>query len=285
MNQGWAHSLVQVGSLCATVLRKILADNGLFLASALAFNLLLYFIPLSLLMISLLGYTVLDSEQAMNEVQSTLKAFLPRSQQALADNLSAIVADRGLLGFFGFASFMIFSTFLFGSVRAVLNRVFQVEQDRTLMKGIGGDLLMMGLTGLLLLLALGTTWPLTLAMTISERYPSWSGFLQPGLIVLGKLFSVAVTALLFYALYRFSPAATLSNRALMIASVTGTGLFQLAKWGFAWYVGIAQQSLGLYGALGGLMFLFVWLYYASVVFIIGAEFGWAYDRQRTGSSG
>jgi len=285
VNQGWAHSLVQVGSLCATALRKISADNGLFLASALAFNLLLYFIPLSLLMISLLGYTVLDSEQAMNEVQSTLKAFLPRSQQALADNLSAIVADRGLLGFFGFASFVIFSSFLFGSVRAVLNRVFQVEQDRTLMKGIGGDLLMMGLTGLLLLLALGTTWPLTLAMTISERYPSWSGFLQPGLIVLGKLFSAAVTALLFYALYRFSPAATLSNRALMIASVTGTGLFQLAKWGFAWYVGIAQQSLELYGALGGMMFLFIWLYYASVVFIIGAEVGWAYDRQRTRFSG
>jgi membrane protein len=109
--------------------------------------------------------------------------------------------------------------------------------------------------------------------------------LQPGLIVLGKLFGVAATALLFYALYRYSPAATLSGRALMIASVTGTGLFQFAKWGFAWYVGIAQQSLGLYGALGGLMFLFVWLYYASVVFIIGAEVGWAYDRQRTGFSG
>ncbi|WP_455388774.1 YhjD/YihY/BrkB family envelope integrity protein, partial [Petrachloros mirabilis] len=175
--------------------------------------------------------------------------------------------------------------FLFGSVRAVLNRVFQVKRERTLIEGIGGDLLMMGLTALLLLLALGTTWPLTLAMTISERYPSWSGFLQPGLIVLGKLFGVAVTALLFYALYRFSPAATLSSRALMIASVTGTGLFQLARWGFAWYVGIAQQSLGLYGALGGLMFLFVWLYYASVVFIIGAEVGWAYDRRRTGLSG
>jgi membrane protein len=281
---GWAHTLVQVWLLCVTGLRKFLADNGLFLASALAFNLLLYFIPLSLLMISLLGYTVLDSEQAMNEVQSALRAFLPRSQRALADNLSAIVADRGLLGVFGFASFVIFSTFLFGSVRAVLNRVFQVKQERTLVKGIGGDLLMMGLTALLLLLAVGMTWSLTFVMTISERYPSWSGFLQPGLIVLGKLFGVAATALLFYALYRYSPAATLSGRALMIASVAGTGLFQFAKWGFAWYVGIAQQSLELYGALGGLMFLFVWLYYASVVFIIGAEVGWVYERQRAGSS-
>lgn len=267
------------GRVVVAALQKFFADNGFFLASALAFNLLLYFIPLSLLMISLLGYTVLDSERAMNEVQSALKAFLPRSQQALADNLSAVVADRGLLGLFGFASFVAFSTFLFGSVRAVLNRVFQVKQERTFVKGMGVDLLMMGLTALLMLLAVGTTWSLATAVTLSEQSQSWSSIARPGLVVLGKVFTVAVTVLLFYVLYRFSPASTLSGRALMIASVTGSALFQIAKWGFTWYVEIAQQSLELYGALGGLMFLFVWLYYASLVLIIGAEAGWAYDHR------
>lgn len=267
------------GRVVVAALQKFFADNGFFLASALAFNLLLYFIPLSLLMISLLGYTVLDSERAMNEVQSALKAFLPRSQQALADNLSAVVADRGLLGLFGFASFVVFSTFLFGSVRAVLNRVFQVKQERTFVKGMGVDLLMMGLTALLMLLAVGTTWSLATAVTFSEQSQSWSSIARPGLVVLGKVFTVAVTVLLFYVLYRFSPASTLSGRALMIASVTGSALFQIAKWGFTWYVEIAQQSLELYGALGGLMFLFVWLYYASLVLIIGAEAGWAYDHR------
>lgn len=273
------HAFRSGGRMVAAALQKFFADNGFFLASALAFNLLLYFIPLSLLMISLLGYTVLDSERAMNEVQSALKAFLPRSQQALADNLSAVVADRGLLGLFGFASFVAFSTFLFGSVRAVLNRVFQVKQERTFVKGMGVDLLMMGLTALLMLLAVGTTWSLATAVTLSEQSQSWSSIARPGLVVLGKVFTVAVTVLLFYVLYRFSPASTLSGRALMIASVTGSALFQIAKWGFTWYVEIAQQSLELYGALGGLMFLFVWLYYASLVLIIGAEAGWAYDHR------
>lgn len=35
----------------------------------------------------------------------------------------------------------------------------------------------------------------------------------------------------------------------MIASVTGTVFFQFAKWGFAWYVDIAQENIELYGAL------------------------------------
>lgn len=270
--------------LTVTALRKFFTDGGLMLASALAFNLLLYFIPLSFLMISLLGYTLLDSEQALNEVQSALKAFLPRSQQVLADNLAAVVAGRGLLGFFGFASFFIFSTFLFGSVRSVLNRVLQVKQERTFLKGMGVDLLMMGLTALLLLIGIVATWFLTVAGALIERNPSWDGLLHPGLIVLGKVIGVIVTLLLFYILYRFPPAVTMSNRALMTASVTGTVMFQFAKWGFAWYVAAAQANIELYGAVGALMFLFLWLYYASAIFIIGAEVGLAYDRQRVGSN-
>ncbi|MDH4328626.1 MAG: YihY/virulence factor BrkB family protein, partial [Nitrospira sp.] len=103
--------------LLRTVARKFVEDHGWILSSALAFNLLLYFIPLSLLMISLLGYTVLDSERAMQEVHAALKSFLPRSQHDLADNLAAVVADRGLLGVFGFASFFVFSSFVFSSAR------------------------------------------------------------------------------------------------------------------------------------------------------------------------
>jgi len=234
-------------------------------------------------MISLLGYTVLDSEQAINEVRSALKAFLPRSQQALADNLAVVVAGRRLLGFFGLASFFIFSTFLFGSVRSVLNRVLQLKQERTFVKGMGVDL-MMGLTALLLLLGIVATWSLTVAGAFIERNPSWKGLLHPELALLGKVIGVIVTLLLFHILHRFPPAVTMSNRALMIASVTRTVLFQFAKWGFAWYVAAAQANIELYGAVGALMFLFLWLYYASVVFIIGAEVGLAFDRRRVGSN-
>lgn len=264
-----------------TAFHTFFEDKGLFLAGALAFNLLLYLFPLLLLMVSLLGYTVLDSDRAMNEVQLILKAFLPRSQQALADNLTAVVANRGLLGFFGFLSFFIFSTFLFGSVRTALNSVFRIEQERSLVHGFGIDLFMMGLTALLLLLAVAASWFLALAAAVVERYPSWTALTQPGLIALSKVIGIAVTIVLFYVLYRFPPATTISTQGLVMASVTGTLLFQLAKWGFIWYVAAAKSNVELYGALGGVIVLLVWLYYASGVFILGAEIGKAYDRRRS----
>jgi len=274
------HKLLQLRLIPGESFRAFFTHSGLFLASALAFNLLLYFIPLSLLMVSVLGYTVLDSDRALNEVQSVLKAFLPGSQEAIAENLSMIVANRGLLGLFGFLSFLIFSTFLFGSIRTVLNRVFEVAQERPFLHGIGVDLLMMVLTAMLLLLAVGTTWFLAIAGTFAERYPSWGMFTQPGLGLLGRVIGLIVTALLLYVLYRFPPAATISPGAAIIASVIGTALFQLAKWGFTWYVAMAAETVELYGLLGGMMFLFMWLYYASAIFIFGAEVGLAYDRQR-----
>jgi uncharacterized BrkB/YihY/UPF0761 family membrane protein len=82
-----------VWTFLQSVAEKFLADKGFFYTSAVAFNLLLYFVPLSLLIVSLLGYTVLDSERAMNEVRSVLQAFLPQSQLALAENLAAVVAE------------------------------------------------------------------------------------------------------------------------------------------------------------------------------------------------
>ena len=260
---------------------KFLRDNGFFLASGLAFNLLLYFIPLFLLMVSLLGYTVLDSDRAMREVQAVLLAFLPHSQEALADNFAVIVANRGSLGIAGFASFLLFSTVLFGSVRTVLNCVFEVRQERSLVHGVWIDFLMTGSTAMLLLLAVGAGWFLTVAETFAQQFSALRPLVQPGFEFAGRMIGTSATACLFYVLYRFAPAQTISSWGVLIASVAGTVLFLLAKWGFGWYAHIAQQNVEFYGALAGLIFLMMWLYYVSVVFIIGAEIGWVYDRERS----
>lgn len=285
MTAGWRQVFRLVRLVMTGAARKFLRDNGPFLSSALAFNLLLYFIPLSLLMVSLLGYTVLDSERAMGEVQSTLRAFLPRSQEVVGENLVVVVANRGLLGFVGFVSFLIFSTFLFGSVRTALNRVFCVRQERPFMRGMGIDVLMMASSAILLFLAVGSTWFLAIAGAFVERYPNWIGLVQPGLAVLSKVVGAAITACLFYVLYRFAPAATISIRALVLASIAGTFLFQAARWGFRWYVALAGSNVELYGAFGGVIFLFIWLYYASSVFVLAAEIGWSYDGMRQGHGG
>lgn len=261
------------------VILKFGRDNGLFLASGLAFSLLLYAIPLALLMISVLGYTVLESEHAMEEVQSVIRQFLPQSEQVFAEHVGAIVADRGLLGVVGFFSFLLFSTMVFGSIRHVLNIVFQAGIGRGLLRGTAQDLLMMVFCVVLLVVAIGLASVEAIFGNLGERLP-WAGPLWGmGIRTIHQVLAVVLGGSLILGLYRFSPVKTLKLSSLAVGAGVAVVLFGLAKQGFAWYVHFAQASIALYGALGAFLFFFVWLYYVSVVFVLGGEAGWVFEHR------
>ena len=261
------------------VIQKFGRDNGLFLASGLAFSLLLYVIPLALLMISILGYTVLESEQAMEEVQSVIRQFLPRSEQVFAEHVGAIVADRGLLGIVGFISFLLFSTMVFGSIRHVLNIVFQAGPARSFLRGTVQDLLMMVFCVALLIVAIGLASVETIIGNLGEHVPWAEALWGQGMQGLHQVMAVIFGGSLILGLYRFSPVSTLKLGFLGVGAAVAVILFGFAKQGFAWYVHFAQAGLVLYGALGAFLFFFVWLYYVSVVFLVGAEAAWVFEHR------
>ncbi len=261
--------------------RKFQKDDGLFLASGLAFSLLLYLIPLALIMISVLGYTVLESREAMDEIQSVIRQFSPRSEQTLSDTVAAIGTDRGLLGLVGFVSFLLLSTMVFGSTRHVLNTIFQASsgRSRSLLRGAAHDLLMTVFCVVLLFvmtsLASVTAVMGNLGVMVTGAAPWW----EQSLGLIRWVAGIIVGGSLVLGLYRFSPVKTLPFRSLMVGTGVAVVLFELAKHGFAWYVQFAQASLPLYGALGGFLLFFLWLFYASLVFVVGAEAGWVFEHR------
>jgi len=266
--------------LLKETVRKFFADNGPLLASALAFDLLLYSIPLSLLLISALGYALVGSDRALSEVSAVVARWLPTTHRDFMRNLSHIVANRGPLGLAGFVLFFVFSSAVFGTVRAILNRVFEVQRPRSFLKGKGRDFLVMLVAAALLIVTFGTSWVLTFLREFAERFPVLAPLLQPGWVVVSRLLGFLSTMALLYVLYRFCPARRIRRDALLLASLVGTVLFEISKWVFTWYVGFAQANVALYGALGGFLFFFLWLYYASAVLIVGAEVGWSYEQGR-----
>jgi len=112
----------------------------------------------------------------------------------------------------------------------------------------------------------------------AETFPVLAPWLGPVSWAAGIMVSVTLLASLFYIFYRYAPAQSLSPRGLVVGSLSATLLFVLLRWGFAWYVEFARDALALYGVLSGLMFFFFWLYYASLVFVLGAEVGYAVDQ-------
>lgn len=65
---------------------------------------------------------------------------------------------------------------------------------------------------------------------------------------------------------------------LFIASVAGAVLLEISKWLFAWQVSEAKDYAVFYGALGGLVLVVLWIYCASMAFVLGATLGTVLDR-------
>ncbi len=275
MMVGFRHSW----NIIKTAVGKYFSDNGLFLASGLAFDLLLYCIPLALLIVSVLGYILAGSDQSLAQIEFTFNQLLPTSIQFLTKDISTIVANRGLLGLAGFTLFFLFSSAVFGSVRLVLNTVFSVNRPRGFLRGKVTDFFVMGFASLLFFLTMGLSSLLTFMRSLSHRFTELEIALVRWWEFVGDFLGFSFTVTLFFVLYRFSPTQTLSHRALWVGALTGAILFECSKWGFSWYVQLAQANVTLYGALSGLIFFFFWLYYACSVFIFGAVFGQVYDQE------
>ena len=264
---------------------KFFADNGPFLASGIAFDLLLYCIPFSLLIGSALGYVLGGSSRTLETLQTVLQQFLPTTEKIFTRNLSVVLANRRLLGFLGFALLFLTSSVTFGSVRIALNTVFQVKKPPGFLKGKAKDFLVMLVATGLLILMIALASLLALAKNFGDQFLILQSLLRPGWVWASTLLGFLFTYALFYLLYRFSPARTLQRSALVVASFTGAGLFELSKLAFAWYMKLAQGNVALYGTFGGLLFFLVWIYYACVVLILGAEVGWVLQQELRTTNG
>lgn len=258
-------------------LKRLIEANGPFLASALAFDLLLYAIPLLLLLISALAHTTLGSDRALVEIQHVVNGLLPDAAPIALEGLSSAVTYRTVLGLAGLLLFVVFSSTTFGSARFALNAILD-KRPRGFLRGKSVDLLMIGLVCGLFAFTIAVNSALAAVRATSQRVSFVRQLFQSGWFTVSQALGLLFTFTLFYLLYRVFPAKALSGTAVVAASVTGTGLLQISRVAFDWYVGVAQHTTAFYGALGGLLFFILWLYYSSLVFLAGGAVAWAVDR-------
>ncbi len=272
--------LASMGTILKSAVEKFFDDHGPFLASGLSFDLVLYCLPLPFIFVSALGYTMVGSEQGMAWIQTIIRDLLPGSQKLFIKTLNTIMTNRGALGLTGITMFVIFSSAVFASTRHVLSAVFQVETPATFLKGKLVDLVLMVTMSLLLIFTAIMTSSISFIQSFGEFLPFMEGLLNPFQVFLGKFLSFTFLAVLFFMFYRLSTVSQLSPAALWVGALTGAGLFELSKVAFSYYVSMAILMTSFYGVLSGVMFFLIWIYSASVIFIIGAEIGWAYEQQK-----
>lgn len=212
---------------------------------------------------------VITSEQAAEGVRPVLRRV---ENPAGTNPVSWLLAGAGLL--FG-------ATGAFIQVQAALNRAWYVEPAggpivRTFLWKRAVSFLLLGLLGILLLLALGTSaLVLGAGEAVAARliYPLGEGVL----FVLELTLSLAVLTLVFATVLRLFPDARVAWRDVLGGAFATAVLFWIGKSAIAYYLARAEPGR-TFGVAGSLVLVLLWVYYCANLFLLGAE--WTQVRAR-----
>jgi membrane protein len=262
-------------------IKKLEADNIFFLASGLAFNFLICFIPILLVVLSILGYFLHTSQELMGYVRMYIERMLPHASSKLTTNILNLVKDRKLVGIIGFLGLVWASTQLFGSIRTVLDKTLNISWPHGYFKEKLTDLVMVIVSGFLFLISIIFSGIVDLIKSVPERVgmdlpdfiqTRWYGRLAS--FGGGYLFSV----LLFFVIYRFLPSRRPSNREALLTAILIASLWDGAKYLFRMYVNLLNNFTAVYGSFGLLVVFIFWIYYSSLIIVLGGEILWLQKR-------
>ncbi|MEX2465445.1 MAG: YihY/virulence factor BrkB family protein [Gemmatimonadota bacterium] len=253
-------------------------DDVFFMASAVAFNVLIALFPLVILGVGLTGF-VLSSrfENPTAAVLSLLTEVLPQAGVDLSGAVQALV--EGLIeqrtGFtlIGSIVFVLLATRVVGTVRIALREIFDVGTRRGILEAKVFDVVVVLISLVLLTLNLGVTVALSAVMSYSVGVIGLEGWtLTLAQRVFGLTVAFTSVWVLFLVIYRYLPAGRIRWRTAAIAATFTALGHEVLKAAFSWYATEVADYGSAFGNLATAAVLFFWIYYGSLVFILGGEF-------------
>ncbi|HEV7394542.1 MAG TPA: YihY/virulence factor BrkB family protein [Burkholderiales bacterium] len=254
-------------------------DYAQSMGAALAYYTMLSIAPFLLIVISLAGM-IFGVEAARGEIAAQLQGLMGRegaeavqklleSASKPAESMTAAVAGLVLL--------LVGATSVFAELQDALDRIWRAPKRsrrgiwsllraRLLSFGtIAGIsfLMMVSLVVSAALAAIGKLW--------GPRFSDWQSLVA----VVNVVFSYVLTTTVFAMIYKVMPRVKVAWRDVFIGATVTALLFTIGKSLIGLYIGRSGLTSG-FGAAGSLVMAMVWVYYSAQIFLLGAEFTWAY---------
>jgi len=250
---------------------KYRQDHVSILVSSLAYYTFFSFFPLLLLVASALGVlTGMGGEYARFSTQ--ILGLLPFSSDYLKGALEKILRARHSLGLFGTLLLLWSASAAFDVLQQILNRIHRAPKMRPLWRR--------RLLGMLLALILMLFIPLSVGFTSLRpilvrglvRQTSLPRGWEPAVLTLSTVaMGVVFNFILFLTLYLFGPSVRRRFSQIWAGALLGAVLWEVTKYLFASYVTSFSTYKMLYGTIGSVIALLLWLYVSGTLFALGAE--------------
>ena len=252
---------------------KFYADGCPTLSAAISFYALLSLIPVLFMVVAVVGYVVGSSDETFRAIMSSVREFIPHLSDDITRNLESIVTNRGRLSWFALATLVIAAGLVFQATEFALDRVFAVDVRRSFLRSRLLSMVVVVALGFVLLFSFYLGVVFHTLQADPELIPighAWAVWLARGLRI-QYLISVALLLSLFTLALRVFPHARVEWRHALVGGTVGTVLWEFARRFFLWYLANIAQFSVVYGSLGALVAVLVWIYFSVIIFLYAAE--------------
>jgi membrane protein len=273
----------QTFDLVKATLSHFSRDRCPQMAAALSYYTVFSLPPLLILILALVGVFV-DPQDLRGRIVAEMQALLGSDGARL---ISGIITDAnrpgtGIMAVAGVVALLLSATGAFTQLQEALNTAWGVKPDPA-QGGIKSFLIKRVLSfGMILVIA----FLLLVSFVVSALVSAFGAVLADAVGGTGELIAQAVQIvvgfaiawLLFAAMFKFLPDAVISWRDVRLGALVTALLFTVGRFGIGFYLG-RSDATDAFGATAALAVLFVWIYYAAIILLVGAEFTQVWARR------
>jgi membrane protein len=241
-------------------------------ASSLAYSFMLAVFPATIFLFTLIPYIPIKHFQG--ELLRILSTILPTNAYlAFRDTLIDIIKNQnGKLLSFGFLSTIYFATNGVTNLMKAFNKSSLITDRRSWLKRRGVALSLTVAISMALFIAIGIMIAgQAVISSIRQHLDSTSHFWIYPIILLRWMVIVIIFFVTVSVLYRYGPAHKKRWKFINPGSILATGLAILTSLGFSYYINNFSSYNKVYGSIGTLIVVMIWMYLNSLILLIGFE--------------
>ncbi len=276
-----------VGQMLWQTISEFIADGCMQMAAALSYYTIFSLPPLLILLILMIE-PLLDPETVAEMVQEQIGGLLgpegAEQVRTMIEHVSRPGAGGPIPAALSIGAFVFGATVAFAQLQFALNTAWGVGPDPT--RGDIKNFLLKRVLSFAMILAIG--FMLLVSMVLSALLAAFGDLLAalaPEAVsvtllqAVNNLVAFTVITLLFAAMFKLLPDAIVAWRDALVGGLFTALLFNLGRLAIGFYLGQSDPG-SVYGAAGSLAVVLVWIYYSSIILLLGAEFTQVYAKWR-----
>ncbi|MBI2339986.1 MAG: YihY/virulence factor BrkB family protein [Deltaproteobacteria bacterium] len=242
------------------------------LSAALSFYAILSILPILLIVISLVGHYIGQSDVLLDKTGGLIEAVVPSLKEGLVNNLQTVIKARTQSGWFGILLLFFVAHFMFANLEHTINRLLHAKEKRHFL--ITRLLFLVWLMGISFLLMVPSL--VNLAQALVEK---WGFTLEFSRIFRGNEWFFVSSVLSFVMMILLVPTQKIPFRDALTGGLIFAVLLQIARWGFRLYTPVYFHRYNLiYGSLTTLIVGAIWIFYFSNILLLCVL--WVGERQK-----